>query len=97
MIGKVVKELRAGGYPPETPVAMVERASWPEERVIKGSLEDIAQKAAEAGIKKTALIYVGEALSARSIGPAIKKSKLYDKDFCHEYRDKGGRRGKEGF
>ena len=91
MIEKVVRELLAGGYPPQTPVVIVEKASWPEERTIRGNLEDIAQKAAAAGIKKTALIYVGDALSARSVekNPGYKKSKrskLYDKDFSHEYR-----------
>ncbi len=92
MIEEAARELRGGGYPPETPVVIVERASWPEERIIRGSLSDIAQKASEAGIRKTALIYVGEALSARngeSSGRPEKparRSKLYDKDFCHEYR-----------
>ncbi len=103
MIGKVVEELLAGGYPPETPAAIVEKASWPEERTIKGSLEDIARKASEAGIKKTALIYVGDALAARTGGEGekskktknSKNSKLYDKDFSHEYRGQGGRLGKE--
>ncbi len=95
MIGKVVEELLAGGYPPETPVAVVEKASWPEERTIKGSLADIARKAAEAGIKKTALIYVGAALGARICngGKEPKRSKLYDKEFSHEYRDKEGHSG----
>ncbi len=97
MIETVVGELRAGGYPPETPAAIVERASWPEERIIRGSLGDIAQKASEAGIRKTALIYVGEALAAGSGGhferaqktkTTAKRSKLYDGDFSHEYRGK---------
>ena len=61
-------------------VAVVEKASWPEERVVKGRLQELADMVTEAGIKKTALILVGEFLSKSG------KSKLYDKDFSHEYR-----------
>ncbi|HSW65108.1 MAG TPA: precorrin-4 C(11)-methyltransferase [Dissulfurispiraceae bacterium] len=72
-------------YPLETPVAVVEKASWPEERIVRGRLNNLAQLIADAGIKKTALIYVGEALRA-SETPLGKESKLYDKNFSHEYR-----------
>ncbi len=91
MIESLVTELIKGGYMPETPAAIVERASWPEERVITGSLEDIASKAKQAGIKKTALIFVGEALLP---GPAglKKRSKLYDGEFSHGFRDKKQKR-----
>ena len=84
MIEKVRDELLEG-YPEDTPVIVVEKASWPDERVIRGTLKNIADKIKDAGIKKTALIYVGEALNAsgRKMG---KESKLYHKDFKHEYR-----------
>lgn len=85
MIEKLTEKLRLGGYPAETPVAVVERASWPEERIVRGSLKDIAGKVKDAGIKKTALIFVGEALRA-SVENTGRESKLYDKDFKHEYR-----------
>lgn len=82
-IEKVVSELLAG-YPPETPAAVVYKASWPEEKVVKGTLADIAEKVREAGIDKTALIFVGAALDRESMGAY---SKLYDKGFSHGCRE----------
>ena len=84
MIEKVVKELMQG-YPEATPVIVIEKASWPKQKIVRGTLETIAGKVKKAGIRKTALIYVGESLrgSARKTG---KTSKLYDKKFRHEYR-----------
>lgn len=79
MVDQVVEELLQG-YPPETPAAIVEKASWPEERVIVGNLRDIGSLTRAAGIKKTALILVGDFL--RDTG----QSRLYDRDFRHEYR-----------
>jgi precorrin-4/cobalt-precorrin-4 C11-methyltransferase len=84
MIEKVRDELLEG-YSEDTPVVVIERVSWPEERMVRGTLKDIADKVKEAGIKKTALIYVGEALRA-SEEKLGKESKLYHKDFKHEYR-----------
>jgi precorrin-4/cobalt-precorrin-4 C11-methyltransferase len=84
MIEKVRDELLEG-YPEDTPVVVIERVSWPEERIVRGTLKDISDKVKEAGIKKTALIYVGEALRA-SEEKLGKESKLYHKDFKHEYR-----------
>lgn len=83
MIEDVVKELIDGGYTSKTPVAIVEKASWPEERQIRGTLGTIAEQVAEANITKTAMIAVGDVL-ADAPPPAL--SKLYDKAFTHEYR-----------
>jgi precorrin-4/cobalt-precorrin-4 C11-methyltransferase len=73
------------GYPENTPVVVIQKATWPEQKIVRGTLADIAKKVKEAGITKTALIYVGEALRASEelLG---RTSKLYDKDFTHEYR-----------
>lgn len=84
MIEKVRDELLSG-YPEETPVVVIEKVSWPDEKIVRGTLQDIAEKVKEAGINKTALIYVGEALRA-SDEQLGKKSKLYHKDFKHGYR-----------
>lgn len=84
MIENVRDELLKG-YPEDTPVVVMERVSWPEERVVRGTLKDIAGKVKEAGIKKTALIYVGEALRA-SEELLKKESRLYHKDFKHGFR-----------
>ena len=84
MIENVRDELLKG-YPEDTPVVVMERVSWPEERIVRGTLKDIAGKVKEAGIKKTALIYVGEALRA-SEELLKKESRLYHKDFKHGFR-----------
>ncbi len=80
-IERVVGEL-AAGYPMDTPAAVVYRASWPDEKIVEGTLADIAHKVKVAGITKTALILVGRFLQAEG-----RKSKLYDPAFTHEYRD----------
>jgi precorrin-4/cobalt-precorrin-4 C11-methyltransferase len=84
MMEKVVRELMTG-YPAETPCVVIEKASWPEEKIVRGSLKDIAEMAKAAGIEKTALIYVGDALKAseQDLG---KESRLYDKAFKHGFR-----------
>lgn len=79
MIEEVVSELLQA-YPSETAVAVVEKASWPEEKIVQGNLLNITEKTKNAGIKKTALILLGDFLNKNG------KSKLYDKDFSHEYR-----------
>lgn len=81
-IDGVVDQLLEGGYPLDTPVAVVYKATWPDQEFVRGTLEDIAGKVKEAGIKKTALILVG-----RFLGHEYNYSKLYDKYFSHEYRD----------
>ncbi|MBO8168285.1 MAG: precorrin-4 C(11)-methyltransferase [Thermoanaerobacteraceae bacterium] len=80
LIDKVVEQLREG-YPADTPVAVVHKASWPEEKVVTGTLEDIAEKIKEAGIDRTALILVGRFLS-----DDYARSKLYDPRFSHGFR-----------
>lgn len=68
-------------YPPETPVAVVYKASWEDEKIVMGNLTDIAGKVKEAGITKTALTVVGDFL-----GDRYELSRLYDKHFTHEFR-----------
>lgn len=68
------------GYPPDTPVAVVERASQAAERVIRGKLGELAKLVEAAGITKTALILVGDFLTEEG------KSLLYQKEFTHEFR-----------
>ncbi len=88
MIDEVVADLLAGGaYRPDTPVAVVSKASWPDEARVEGTLADIAGKVRAAGISRQAVILVGDALAARHQGVA-EKSKLYDRDFIHGFRIK---------
>lgn len=84
MIDEVVRELLEG-YTPATPVAVVEKASWPEERVVSGTLADIAGKVADAGITKTAMIVVGDVLDGD-----YARSRLYHPEFSHGYRSGSG-------
>ncbi|GAB6082896.1 precorrin-4 C(11)-methyltransferase [Desulfuromonas carbonis] len=88
MIDQVVAELLAGGaFHAATPAAVVYRASWPDEKVVEGTLADIADKVAKAGIGRQALILVGEVLAARRRG-VPERSKLYDPGFGHGFREK---------
>lgn len=81
-IEKVVEQLLTA-YPPETPVAVVYKVSWPDEKVIKGILATIVGKVHKAAIKRQAIILVGRALddSARGL-----RSKLYDERITHSFR-----------
>lgn len=85
-IDRVVRKLRQG-YKIDTPVAVIEKVSYPGERKITGTLKDIAKKVNSAKIKRQALIIVGDALRGE-----YQKSKLYDKDFEHGFRKKKVRR-----
>jgi precorrin-4/cobalt-precorrin-4 C11-methyltransferase len=68
-------------YGADCPVAVVYRASWPDERIIRGTLADIAGRL-DAGITRTALILVGPALAAEGFG----ESRLYAADYDRRYR-----------
>ena len=63
-IDAIVPQLLEGGYRPETPAAVVAFASWPQEAVLRGTLADIAEQMHKAAITKTAVIVIGEALTA---------------------------------
>ena len=82
MIDEVVKKLLIH-YSPDTPIAVVQRATWEDEKIFMGTLENISKKVKEEGINKTAQILVGRFLEEKS---NYSKSKLYDKYFTHEYR-----------
>lgn len=76
------EELLKGGYQPTTPCAIVYKASWEDELVIRGELKDLPKLALDNKITKTALIVVGEFL-----GDEYELSKLYDPTFTTEYRE----------
>lgn len=78
---KVRQELLIGGYAEDTPVAVVYKATWPEEKIIRTTLAKLPEDMEAAGITKTALIIVSPAL-----GSIYEKSKLYDAAFATEYR-----------
>lgn len=63
-IEAIVPQLLDGGYRPDTPVAVVAFASWPQQTILRGTLADVAGQMAEAGITRTAVIVVGDVLAA---------------------------------
>lgn len=87
MIEQVVDDLFEGGYPLETPIAVVEKATWDSEAIVEGTLEDIVDKVQNADIRKTAMICVGKVFGRNT---AAAESKLYDKTFSHGTRKARG-------
>ena len=83
MLDELVDRLKSG-YKENTPVAVVYKASWPEQKIVQGTLRDIAEKVKKEGIRKTALVVVGGFL-----GDEYELSKLYDGQFSHEFRSAG--------
>ena len=86
---EVVRKVLAGGRPPETPAAVVYRAGWENQQIVRGTLEDIAERVRQAGIRRQAMIVIGEVLNH-----AGTMSSLYDRDFVHGYRRKNGFSGR---
>lgn len=80
-LAHTVQEELLKHYEPGTPVAVVYKASWPDQLIFRGELKELATLVEENDIKKTALILVGPAFGAFG-----KRSKLYDKNFTHGYR-----------
>ncbi len=78
---KVRQDLLFGGYAEDTLVAVVYKATWPEEKIIRTTLAKLPEDMEAAGITKTALIIVSPAL-----GSVYEKSRLYDAAFATEYR-----------
>src|ERR687890_2172282 len=83
LISDIVEELLKGGvYTKETPAAIVYRATWEDQKIIKGTLGDIVKKTKESKIIKTALIIVGDAIAPKG----YEFSRVYDAGFTHGYR-----------
>ncbi len=75
------KELIAGGYEKDTPVAVVYKATWPDEKILRCTIESLPQTMKDNSINKTALILVGNFL-----GDEYERSELYNPKFSHELR-----------
>ncbi len=82
MLEPLTEKLKAGGLTGDTPVAIVYKATWPDEKKIITTLDNLANAARENNISKTALILVGGFL-----GGNYERSKLYDPGFTHGYRE----------
>ena len=83
MLEKLSGRLIEGGYAPETPAAIVYKATWPDEEKYICTVDTLARTAAEHGITKTALIIVGGAVAQSG----YERSKLYDPGFTTEFRE----------
>lgn len=84
-IDKVITELKKG-YNEDTPVAVVYKATWEDQMIVTGTINDISHKVKSKGINSTAIILVGEFLNS-NIETFLR---LYDKEFSHSYRKKDG-------
>ncbi|WP_419026026.1 precorrin-4 C(11)-methyltransferase [Emergencia sp.] len=82
MLAELSARLIEGGYAPDSPAAIVYKATWPDEKVVRTTVENIAKAAEENGINKMALILVGGFL-----GSEYERSKLYDPSFTHLFRE----------
>ena len=82
MLDEVQESLLQGGYGPDTPAAIVYKATWPDERIVRCTVGTLAQSGHEAGIRKTAMILIGGFLSGGG-----ERSKLYDPTFTTEFRE----------
>ena len=82
MFTDLVRDLMEGGYPPDTPVAVVEKASWPEQRIFRGTLTTIADQLAAAGVNRTAMVIIGKVLAGE-----YERSRLYAPEFGHMFRE----------
>jgi precorrin-4 C11-methyltransferase len=81
LLKELQRELAEGGYPKDTPAAIVYKATWPEEKVCRCTIETLADTAEAEGIKKTALIMVGRFLEGE-----YGRSELYNPAFTTEFR-----------
>ena len=79
---KLQRELLEGGYPGSTPVAVVYKATWPEEKILRCTVETLHRTVTENHLSKTALIIVGDCL-----GGSYERSRLYAPDFSTEFRE----------
>lgn len=82
LLKDIVENVIKGGYKKTTPVGVVYRASWSDEKVIRGTLEDIVKKVWEQKITRTAIIIIGDVIEPET----YEYAKLYDKNFSHGYR-----------
>ena len=82
MTGELSEELMKGGYPGDTPAAIVYKATWPDEKVVRCTLAALKETADREGIHKTALIVVGNTVSQTG----YERSKLYDPAFTTGFR-----------
>jgi precorrin-4/cobalt-precorrin-4 C11-methyltransferase len=83
---KVVKELTTAGWREDTPVAVVQRATWPDQIIVRTTLANLDEDMKQNGIRSHAMILAGWALDPSIHDKEEYKSKLYNKEFTHRFR-----------
>ena len=81
-IDNVIEKLKTGYGRSDVPVAVIYKATWEDQKIIKGTLADIADKVKSEGIKNFAQILVGDFINGR-----YERSRLYDPSFSHSFRE----------
>jgi precorrin-4/cobalt-precorrin-4 C11-methyltransferase len=84
LLSDIVKQAIAGGYLENTPTAVVYKASWKDQKIILGTLQNITKKVLKEKITRTAIVIIGDVIKPSS----YEYSRLYDKTFSHGYRKK---------
>ena len=79
------KELAEAGYESDTPAVIIYKATWPEEKIVRCTVSALAKSAEENGIKKTAMIFIGDVFGTREAN-GYEESRLYAPDFSTEFR-----------
>ena len=82
MLEEVVRELIAGGYEESTPIAIVQRATWPEQKIVRATLATVVEEIRGKDIDRTAMIVVSRCLDAE-----YDLSRLYAPEFAHMFRE----------
>ena len=85
LLKEMEEELLAAGYEPDTPAAIVYKATWPEEEKFSCTVSTLKETAEKAGIGKTAMILIGDVLGSREKN-GYADSRLYAPDFTTEFR-----------
>ena len=85
LLRQAQEELLLGGYPSETPAAIVYRATWPDEAIYRCTIGTLARCAEEHDVGRSALVVIGDVLKGQG-----GRSKLYDPGFAHGYRPAKG-------
>ena len=82
LLPDIVKQAIQGGYKKSTPIAVVYRASWEDQKIFTGTLGDITKKVWKEKITRSAIVIIGDVIKPKS----YEYSRLYDKTFSHGFR-----------
>lgn len=82
LLERIIEQAIEGGYEPRTPAAVVYRASWDDQIILRGTLNDIASQVKKARITRTALVIIGDVIKPER----YEYSRLYDETFSHGFR-----------